>query len=485
MTARLESPTILPAHNRAERPSNRRSQTARLDRTVPPGPRGHLLLGSLPDYVEDRLGFVTELHAQYGPVAQYTVGGTRVISVASPAGAQHVLQKNNHNYTKETKPYAAVRWITGNGLFTNEGESWLSQRRLMQPAFHRQRIAAFCDLMSRHATALADSLEPAAASGATVDMAHEMTRLTLEIVVQALFSTDLGEHEEPLILAMAQLLEYVSFRFQHPFYPDTRVPTPRNLRYSHALATVDSCVHSVIEQRRRSMAEGASYNDLLEMLMSARDAETGAGMSDKQLRDEVVTLFIAGHETTAGMLTWAWYLLSKHPDVARRLRAELDTQLAGRAPGMADVPTLTYTRQVLDETLRLYPPIWTTNRLALEDDEIDGFHIPAGSVVALVPWVTHRLPSVWENPEGFDPERFAPDKAAALPHFSYFPFGGGPRFCIGQNFALTEGTLALATLAQRFDVALVPGRRVQIANAVTLRPEGGLHVTLKRRTGGA
>ncbi len=461
------------------------AETSAIHAPLPPGPHAHGLLGSLPDYVEDRLGFVTELHKQYGPVARYQIGPVEIIQVTSPKGVQHVLQGNNHNYTKQTRTYDPVRWMAGNGLFTSEGDFWLRQRRLMQPAFHRKSIAAFGTLMTTHATAMAARWEQAAADEETVDVAHEMTRLTLDIVVQALFGADVDPEVDRLAPAITTLLEHVTFAFQHPFAPPISVPTAHNRKAQHALRTVDGTVQRLIEQRRARLAELDGDDpdicgDFIDLLLTTRDAETGEGMSDKQLRDEVLTLFLAGHETTAGMLTWAWYLLSKHPQSARRMRAELRDVLDGRLPTMADLPQLTYTRLVLDETIRLYPPIWVTNRLALEDDLIEGHRIPKGSTVAIVPWVTHRLPEVWENPEGFDPERFTPENAAQRPNFSYFPFGGGPRFCIGQNFALTEATLVLATLAQRFDMHLVPGRRVQIAPAVTLRPQGGLPMTAHR-----
>lgn len=447
---------------------------------LPPGPQGHMLVGSLPDYIHDRLGFVTELHKQYGPVAQYRIGPATITQVTSPAGVQQVLQGNNHNYNKQTRTFEPVRLAGGNGLFTSEGDFWLKQRRLMQPAFHRKSIAGFATLMVDHAERMARDWEHAAAAEETIDVAHEMTRITLNIVVKALFGVDVDA--DLLAPSFTAILEHITFSFQHPFAPPLSVPTPHNRRTQRALETLDETVQRVISQRRVTLErlggdDPDNCGDLLDMLITMRDADTGEGMSDRQLRDEVVTLFIAGHETTAGMLTWAWYLLSKHPEAARRVRAELAAVLGGRLPTVADLPNLVYLRRVLDETLRLYPPIWVTNRMALGDDTIEGYHVPKGSIVALVPWVTHRLPEIWENPEGFDPDRFAPEEVAKRPDFSYFPFGGGPRFCIGQNFALTEATLVLATLAQRFDMHLVPGRRVQIAPAVTLRPLGGLPMT--------
>ena len=448
---------------------------------LPPGPRGRFLVGNLHEMVADRLGFVTQLHTQYGGVVHYRVGRHDIINVTNPSGVQHVLQGNNHNYSKQTSTYGPVRWVAGNGLFTSDGDFWFKQRRLMQPAFHRQRIPAFGEMMTAHAAAMADRWQVIASTRGTLDIAHDMTELTLEIAVKALFGSDIDRDVERLTPAISLLLEFVTFNFQHPFYPGPSVPTPRNLRYRAARRTVDEAVNAIIRERKLKGDDGTIYGDLLDMLLGMRDEESGEGMTHEQLRDEVMTLLLAGHETTAGMLTWAWYLLSKHPEVARRLHSELDSVLGGRLPTAADLPNLTWTRMILDETLRLYPPIWMTNRLALGEDEIDGYRIPPGAIVAVVPWVTHRLPEFWENPEGFDPERFSAENKAKQTNFSYFPFGGGPRFCIGQSFALMEGTLALATLAQRYDLELAPGPRVQIAPAVTLRPLHGMTMRPRAR----
>lgn len=448
---------------------------------LPPGPQGDLLLGSLRAMAADRLGFVTQLHTRYGGVARYHIGRTQLINVTNPGGVQHVLQGNNHNYTKQTSTYGPVRWVAGNGLFTSDGDFWFKQRRLMQPAFHRQRIPAFGEMMTAHAAAMADRWQATATTGGTLDVANAMTELTLEIAVKALFGADIDAGVARLTPAISLLLEFITFNFQHPYYPGPWMPTPRNLRYRTALRTVDAAVNAIIEERRRKGDDGTIYGDLLDMILGMRDEETGEGMSHTQVRDEVMTLLLAGHETTAGMLTWAWSLLSKHPEITRRLHTELDSVLGGRLPSVADLSKLTYTRMILDETLRLYPPIWMTNRPALADDEVDGFRIPAGSIVAVVPWVTHRLPEFWENPEGFDPERFSEANKAKQVNFSYFPFGGGPRFCIGQSFAMMEGTLAPATLAQRYDLNLAPGPRVQIAPAVTLRPLHGLMMQARAR----
>ena len=316
-----------------------------------------------------------------------------------------------------------------------------------------------------------DRWRPLADRGQPLDVATEFSRLTMEVVTRALFSTSVEGDIGTIGRAIATLLDDVTFRFTFPFYPPLRVPTPRNRRFLAARATLDEIVYGIISGRRRSPGE---HEDLLALLMEARDEDTGEGMSDKQLRDEVITLFLAGHETTANALTWASYLLSTHVAVARRLQAEVDEALGGRIPAASDLSRLPYTRMVIDETLRLYPPAWITNRRAIEDDTVCGYRIPADATVSISPYVTHRDPRLWENPEGFDPDRFSPERAAGRPHYAYFPFGGGPRQCIGKGFALMEATLVLALLYQRCEMHLVPGRKVETMALATLRPRYGM-----------
>ncbi|MDP3767798.1 MAG: cytochrome P450, partial [Dehalococcoidia bacterium] len=256
-------------------------------------------------------------------------------------------------------------------------------------------------------------------------------------------------------------------------------PTPTNLRFRRAMRTLDDIVYGMIEARRNN---GADKDDLLSMLLEARDEETGEGMSDKQLRDEVFTMFTAGHETTAAALAWTWYLLSQHPEAEGRLHNELGSVLSGRTPGLDDLQRLPYTRMVIEETLRLYPPVWSIGRMALREDTVLGYRIPAKGQVLLSSYVTHRHPEFWDEPERFDPERFAPERAASRPRYAYFPFGGGPRQCIGNEFAMMEAQLALATLAQRYRLRLVPGQVVEPEPAVTLRPRHGVMVTVEARS---
>ena len=380
------------------------------------------------------------------------------------------MQENNRNYGKGALTLGILRPVAGNGLFLSEGEFWLRQRRLMQPSFHHWHVAAFGTMMVDATHVMLDRWESHAASSRPIDVMQEMSRLTLEIVSRALFSTPAGD-AAGVGQAIATLAEDIGYRFAVPFYPPPRVPSPRNLRQRAALRALDAAVYGIIAARRRGETSG---DDLLGLLMSVRDEDTGACMSDQQLRDEVITLFVAGHETTAVALTWVWHLLAGHPDAAERVRAELAAVLGDRAPVAADLSKLPYARMVIDEAMRLYPPAWITNRQAIADDQVCGYHIPAGAILLVSPYVMHRHPAYWERPDAFEPERFAPERSAGRPPYAYFPFGGGPRQCIGKGLALMEAQLILVLVAQRFRLRHTSGHQVEPQALLTLRPRGGL-----------
>jgi cytochrome P450 len=438
---------------------------------LPPGPPGRPLIGSLPDLRRDRLGFLMRTAQQYGDVVQYHMASFRLVQVSHPDGIQRILQENNHNYTKDSPTLSEFRRVLGNGLFTSEGAFWLRQRRLMQPAFHRQRIAALGEMMVNAAQATLKGWQSASAGGKPMEVSQEMMVLTLEIACRALFSADIQPHVQEIGRAVTEVVEEVVFRFDHPFYPSPPFLTPRNRRYQAAMQTLDRIAYELIQQRRRQPVEGG---DLLSLLMEMRDEDTGLGMTDQELCDEVVTLLIAGHETTAAALSWTFYLLSQNPSVEQSLRAELDQVLADRLPSAADLPSLPYTRMVVDESMRLYPPAWVTERIAEADDEICGYTIPAGTIVVVSPYVMHRHPAYWENPERFDPGRFLPERSAGRPRFAYFPFGGGPRMCIGNSMALMEAQLVLASVYQRYHLELASEPPVEPLPLVILRQKGGL-----------
>lgn len=444
----------------------------------PPGPKGHPLLGVLPELRRDSLGFLMRTFTQYGDVAAYRIGPLRSHLLAHPDALKYVLQEQVKQYTKEHVSYVIMRRIVGNGLLTSQGDFWLRQRRLAQPAFHRQRIAAMGDAMVTRAEALLAEWETAAGAGRPVDVGAAMMRLTLQIVGDALFGADMAGEAAVVsrnfdILSAQTVERFRTFNVLPPL-----LPTRANREWHRAKRELDAVVYKIIGERRR---RGDDTGDLLSMLMLARDEETGAQMSDNQLHDEVLTMLLAGHETTATALTWAWAMIDAHPHVAAKLHAELDEVLGERAPTVADLPRLAYTRMIIDETMRLYPPVYILSRKATADAVIGGYHIPKGSAVDLSPYVTHRHPAFWPDPERFEPERFTPEQTATRHKYAYIPFSTGPRMCIGNNFALMEATLVLATLARRLRLRLVDGRIPQPEPLITLRPRGGMQMIVERR----
>jgi cytochrome P450 len=347
----------------------------------------------------------------------------------------------------------------------------------MQPAFHRKQLATFGSLMTGATESMLERWQHAANDNQALDVSEEMMRLTLRVVGQALFSIDLSDESDTVGQAFTALLTPFTDYIFKPV-PPLGFPTPRNRRIQQYIRTLDGVVQEIITEHRQL---GDSKDDLLSTLLAARDEDTGEQMNDRQLRDEVMTLLLAGHETTSNALSWAWYLLSQHPDVESRLHAELEQVLGGRIPTVEDLPRLTYTRMVLDETLRLYPPVVGFNRKALADDELGGYLVPSGTLIWFTPYTTHRHPDFWENPDTFDPERFSAERSAGRPHFAHFPFGGGPRLCIGNHFAMMEAQLVLATVAQRYCLRLVPDHQVEPLALLTIRPRNGLPMTLLKR----
>ncbi len=441
-----------------------------------PGPSMAHTLGISRQMRRDVLSYLASLPAEYGDVVRVPYLAWSFYFINSPSGVKRVLQENNPNYDKRSFDYGVLRDVLGAGLLTNEGESWLHQRRLMQPAFHRQRLAAFGTVITGAAKPMLRRWDVAVSTHMRLDIAGEMMRLTQRIVGQALFSVDLTRESRAVGDAFQTVSRIITEYVYQPF-PPLSWPTPRGREYQRAKAELSRVVFQIIDERRRS---GDKHADLLAMLLAARDADSGQGMTDQQVHDEVLTLLLAGHETTSNLLSWTWYLLARHPEVEAHLHDELAGVLAGRVPTVDDLPRLPYTRQVLDESLRLYPPAWSINRRAIAEDQVDGYHIPANALIILSPYTTHRHPAYWSDPERFDPERFTPERIAGRPHFAYYPFGGGPRQCIGNTFALMEAQLLLAAIAQRFRTRLAPGQVVEPEPLITLRPRGGLPMTLAR-----
>lgn len=445
---------------------------------------GGNFLGHVREMNRDALGFLLGARRGQGDVSRFRFGNLVGVLVAHPDGVRHVLQENHKSYSKATRGFEALRDILGNGLLTSDGDFWLRQRRIAQPAFHRERIASFAASMTAAAVETTIRWVPLAKLGRPIDVAAEMMRLTLRIVGETLLSTELSDDADAVGEALAVVQEDTNDRVKSIINFPLSIPTPRNKRFLRARRILDEVVMRAIQERHPKKGEDSPpepKNDLLHMLMSARDEETGEAMSDVQLRDEVMTIFLAGHETTSNALSWCWYCLSKNPACERELARELDTVLQGRPPTLADLPALRYTKMVLQEAMRLYPPAWLVARRAITDDSVGGFRIQKGTIVFVSPYVTQRHPAFWENPEGFDPERFRPENDADRPKYQYFPFGGGPRVCIGTAFAMLEGQLLLAAIAQKYTLHLVPGHAVEPEPLITLRPRGGMHMTVHAR----
>jgi cytochrome P450 len=440
-----------------------------------PSIEGEPILGSLRAFKADRLTFLERAAQQHGDVVAFRLGWRRFYLVAHPEGVKRILVDNYPNYRKESRGQELLKALLGQGLVTAEDETWKRLRRLSQPAFHKDRIAAFAPLMTQAAVAAVSGWR----AGEELDVTEAMSRLTLTIVGRSLMSTDLSDSASDVGEALTFVLRELSARTTSiiDYFLGTEVPTCRNRRLKQAIGTLDRMVAATIAERRRSPG---GHEDLLSLLMAARDDDGGGALSDTLLRDQVMTMILAGHETTANALAWTFYLLSKDPGVERRAHAEVVSVLGDREPDLASLARFPYLRAVIEESMRLYPPVWALARNVVEPDEIAGYEIPAGSFVFAVPWVTHRHPAVWENPEGFDPDRFLVDPTDR-PRFAYFPFGGGARQCIGNTFALMEAQLILAALLRRFRLDLVPGVRVVPEPMMTLRPRG-LRMKLTRRS---
>lgn len=447
----------------------------------PPGPSSLTLFSNAYALGRDPMRLSLGLWRQYGDIVHFPVLSFQAYVLYHPDQVKHVLQENHRNYDKQFPMMKAFRSssVFGNGLFTSDGEPWLRQRRLMQPSFHRERLNGFTQIMTEATLAMLERWQQRSPADAPLDIPLEMMRLTQRIVGLTLFSLDLSDDVDVVGRTFTNIGTALAKYASLPF-PPLWMPTPGNRRLQTGLNLLNSIVDGIIQERRRH-SEGAPTKDLLGMLLAAQVEETGAGMSDQQVRDEVWTLLLAGYETTAVTLTWIWYLLSQHPEAEYRLHEELETVLADQVPTVAHLDALPSTRMVVQETLRLCPPSFGMTRHTVADDEIGGYHIPANSMVFLTQYATHRHPAFWEEPEVFDPGRFSEERSAGRPRYAYFPFGGGPRQCIGNTFALMEAQLVLATVARHFTLRLVPGHPVEPSIQLTLRPKYGLPMTLQRR----
>lgn len=446
----------------------------------PPGPQGHFIFGTAADFQRDALGYMGQVWQEYGDAirAKFFMNWYGYLFF-HPDHLRHILQDNNRNYTKDHPSLWIARPVLGNGLVLSDGDFWRRQRRLAQPAFHRQRIAGFCRTMTEATERMLARWDTAGPQERLLNINDEMMHLTLEIAGKTLFSIDLTGEADTVGQAFSLANTYIGGMTSKPFGTlRMRLPGAANRRFRAAVRTLDEVVQKIITERRRHNEDNG---DLLSMLMLTRDEETGETMNDRQLRDEVMTLLLAGHETTSNALTWTWYLLSQNPDVEAKFHAELAEVLAGRTPTVEDLPKLKYTRMILDESLRLYPPVYVLARAGIEADQIGGYDLPPQAIITMSTYHTHRHPDFWPEPEKFDPERFSPEQEAKRPRYAYVPFGGGPRQCIGNIFALTEAQLVLATVGQRYRLRLAAGHTVELEPMITLKPKGGLPMTLEKR----
>lgn len=443
---------------------------------LPPGPPPannpitQMRLGM--QFMDNPINAFARMGAQYGDIFMLQFGKTYNYVLSHPDHIHEVLVKQAASFHKDPdlkNTQQGLARFLGNGLLTSDGEFWRRQRKLAAPALHAKRIAHYADTMVDSTARMLKTWR----DGSRLDISDEMTGLTMQIVAKTLFNTDISGDIEQVGEAMVEVQGVAGPLSILP----TWIPTPRELRRRRAKRLLDEIVYRFIHEWR---VKGEDKGDLLSMLLLAED-EDGKHMTDEQARDEAITLFLAGHETTANALNWTWYLLAQHPDIEAKLHAELDAVLAGKTPTLTDLENLPYVEMIVKEAMRLYPPAWITGRQAIEDVEIAGYHMPKGSVVNLVFYMAHHDARWWPQPEQFMPERFSPENEAQVNKRAYTPFGGGPRVCIGNAFAMMEARLLLATIAQHYRLALQPGQTVAMNPMITLNPKDGLTMTLHKR----
>ena len=437
----------------------------------PPKIKAPFLINSTFDFARDVIGFLEKARDEHDGICRFKVSKYNVVYVTKPEYIQHVLQKNNRNYTK-AEEYDELKHLLGQGLLTSEGEFWLRQRRLAAPAFYKDSLQSFVQTMVRYTNEMLHDWE----KKDKIEITSQMSRLTLGIAGETLLSRNLLQEAGAVGRAITYLIEATNERILGLFTFPLWAPTPKNLKYKKERAIVDEVIFDIINERLR---KGETGTDLLGMLMAVQDEDTGEKMSLKQLKDETMTIFIAGHETTALALTWIFYLLSKNPGAAQKLLAEQEAVLGDRESEFEDLKKLTYTTQVIEEAMRLYPPAWLIARNAIEDDEVDGYTIRKGENVFICPYTMHHHPDYWNDPEKFDPERFAPGKRKAIDKFVYLPFGSGPRICIGNNFAMMEMQIVLSVICRKYRLKY-NGPAPEKKPLITLRPKQEVVMELEK-----
>jgi cytochrome P450 len=433
-----------------------------------PGPKGYPLVGCATEILRDTLGFYTRVARQYGDIVRVPEGKFNAVFLTNPREIRHVLLENSRNYWKSGPIYDPMRALLGRGLILVEGgDRWRRQRKLTQPAFHPESLREFVRVFNRCSDGMIDRWTSAGRE-TPIEALGEMMRVTLHIVGHTLLSVDLSDNASTVAWSLTEILRECERRMNSASTLTNYFPLPRTFRARKAKRALDNLVFGIIAERRQSASTG--MRDLLDSYLAVRDDETGRNLSDEEIRDEVLNIFIAGHETTASTLAWIWHLLPRHPEIELKLREEVDRVLGGRRPELEDFPRLRYMEMVILETLRLYPPAWMIARQAQEDDAVGGYRIPAGTVVLLSAWVTQRDPRFWPDPLRFDPERFSDEKASRAVRFDFFPFAAGPRVCAGQRFAMIEAQTLLARVLQAFDVKSAGPASVDPHPKITLRP---------------
>jgi cytochrome P450 len=440
--------------------------------TQPGRPKGHFLFGNLREFSADTLSFLLDMR-QYGDFVECRFGPFPFYVINHPDLAHEMLVTQASKFYKSSITKRVMYKAVGEGLFTNDGDSWKRQRKLSQPAFHTMRIANYATVMVEYAQNMIAKWR----SGEKLDLEREMNALTMQIVSKTLFDASVDGEEDELSKAVKIILSTTDKRFNRLIPLPEWLPVEENKQMNWALKRLDEIIQEFIDERRKT---GEDKGDLLSMLMAAQDEEHG-GMSDKQLRDESVTVFGAGHETTSGALTWTFYLLSQHPEIEAKLQDELQTVLNGRPPTFADLPRLPYTEMVIKESMRLYPPAWGVTREAIEDVNLSGYRMEKGRIAIANIYGMHRDSHYFPDAEKFIPERFSAENEKHINKYAYLPFGAGPRICIGNAFAMMEARLLLATIAQAFELSLAPGQKVAPERVFTLRPKYGMHMVAKAR----
>lgn len=458
----------------AERDSARRT-AGDIAPAVVPGPKLHKMAGTLMDIWRDRLGLMSGVIEEFGDVVRFKMGPKTLYFFNHPEHARHVLADNAENYHKGLGLIQAKR-VLGEGLLTSEDDLWRQQRRTIQPTFQRDRIARYAGVVVDQAKAMLDELDHSA-GGEPVDVVHEMTHLTLGVLGQTLLDADLAPFDllGPAfdVVQGQAMFEMVSLGMV-PMW----LPLPRQRRFKTAMRQLEDVIFTLTSEREKSGGTGG--DDVISRLLEAYRGEKDEELRHRRLRDELVTILLAGHETTSSTLSWTWYLVSQAPEVRERMRAEALSVLGDRDPVYADLHSLVYTNQVIQEAMRLYPPVWILPRRALTEDRIDGFVIPAGADVMICPYTLHRHRDFWDAPDTFDPDRFDPGRTVTRHRYAYIPFGAGPRFCVGNNLGMMEAVLVAAMVARRFSLGLAPGYEVIPDPMLSLRVRGGLPMTVER-----